>query len=109
MTNEIAVRKKMEEAYRGQDTQDLLNHIGWTDNVKPALLKERENFQQLLVSAVLGVEPTIKDHNGAIHKITREQLAGRIQGIDYIMSLLERILIKGERATEELRTFGLNV
>lgn len=108
MTQQEAVRKKMEEAYKGQDTESLLNHIAWTDVILPKIQKERELYQSLLVQAVLGVEPTVKDVNGHVHKISREHLAGRIAGLDYIMKLFERILRDGERAVEELRTFGIN-
>ena len=42
-------------------------------------------------------------------EVTREQLAGKIYGIDYIMTLVERILGRGEQATSELKRLGINI
>lgn len=82
-------------AAKAEDTQDLLNHIAWTDVVKPELLRRRDAYAKQLVNATLGqVLPEGQ---------TREMIAGRILGIDDLISLLERILRDGHRAVEQIK------
>jgi hypothetical protein len=42
-------------------------------------------------------------------EISKEQLAGKIYGIDYIIDLVGNILSRGERAVAELRKAGVNI
>lgn len=95
-------------AAKGEDLGDLLNHIAWTDTIRPALVREKEIYTKLLVEATLGRTPMVDTAKGP-QEISKEQLAGRIYGIDHITDLFEKILTKGLRAIEDLRAHGVNV
>lgn len=86
---------------QAEDTYDLLNHIAWTDVVKPILLKDKENYSKMLVNHLLGAP--------LVEGLTKEMLAGRIYGIDNIIAVLEKILSQGEKALKELHTKGINI
>lgn len=88
-------RKTVEDAAKGQDLSDLLNHIGWTDIIVPELTKVKERYSTILVSKVLGQQDA--------STLTVEQLAGRIAGIDFVYNLLTKIVEKGEKASDILR------
>ena len=108
-TREEAWRAKILAATKGKDLRDWLDHLAWTDVLRPAMEQERSFYQTILVNATLGADPSVKDSNGVVHTITKEQLAGRIQGIDYVLTLIERILEKGEKALDELTEMGYNI
>ena len=93
--------KDIELSARAEDLNDLLGHIAWTDTIKPRLDKVRDYYSNLLVKAVLGTKVVIPSAMGP-QELTTGQIAGRVEGIDYIMSLFEEILRKGERALKEL-------
>ena len=80
---------------QAEDTQDLLNHIAWTDVVKPKLLKDKEIWEKTLVAHLLGA-PLPEGQ-------TKEQLAGKIYGINYTIEYLENILRTGTRYFEMLQ------
>src|SRR5579859_4216925 len=82
------------KAAYGEDTMDLLNHLAWTDVVKPRLEEARIAFMNQLVTATLKPQ-----QEGAE---TREQIAGKLYGITYITNVLERILKEGANAREIL-------
>ena len=88
-------------AAKAEDTADLLNHIAWTDAVKPELLRRRDNYARQLVNSTLGM--------ALPEGTTREMIAGRILGIDDTITLLERILRDGARAVELLRMENLTL
>jgi len=98
---EQARTRQMTAAYQGVDTNDLLNHIAWTDVIKPRLINLKDQWGQALVRAVMTP--------GQPSSLTREQIAGRIEGISYIIGLFEDILRRGEKAALELKEFGINV
>lgn len=87
------------------DTEDLLNHIAWTEIIRPALLKRRNDLSTLLMQAVLGAPIA----NAAAQPFTKEQLAGMLYGIDEIIRLFERILKDGSRALETLESAGVHI
>ena len=91
-------------AAKGEDVQDLLNHIAWTDVISPELLGLKEEYTNLLTAAVLGQQLS---QNGAL--ITKEMLAGRVEGITFIHNLLTRILKDGKRAIEQCKKINLNL
>lgn len=96
------------DAYKAEDLDNLLDNIAWTDIVRPALIHEREQLTKSLVSSTLGLPIQAKTAAGTI-EITREQLAGKIFGIDYIMNLFEKILTRGEVAERYLKELGVNI
>lgn len=96
------------DAYKAEDLSDLLSHIAWTDTVQPALLRERDQLTRALVSSTLGLPVQAKTAEGVV-TVTREQLAGKIYGIDYILTMFEKLLRRGEVATKQLKELGINV
>lgn len=99
-TTRIAVAK-------AEDTQDLLEHISWTDVIRPQLITTRDKLAQLLVNSTLGAPVRIETPQGIV-EVSKEQLAGKIYGINYIIKLFEDILRKGEKAYKELNNLGYN-
>jgi hypothetical protein len=91
-----------ESAARADDLNDMLEHIAWTDTVKPELLKLRDLYASFLSKSVLGTKIT-----DGTNIITSEQLAARVEGIDFITALFEKVLRRGKKALEELRSQGL--
>ena len=86
---------------KAEDTYDLLNHIAWTDVLKPKLLLEREQYSKALVNHLLG--------SPLPEGLTKEQLAGRIYGIDFITTRIESVLSRGEKAAAELQYQGISL
>lgn len=97
MTNQ----SRLEAVAKADAVADLLNHTGWQDIVKPALLKRRTDLTATLVNAVLG-QPMPEG-------VTKEQLAGRVQGIDEIIKLFELILKHGREALNQLESQGFSL
>lgn len=84
-----------------EDTYDLLQHIAWTDVILPKLQEHTRQLSTLLVSEALGTPlPT---------PLTREKVAGMCYGIQYITSLLERVIRNGEKAVSDLNHFGVHL
>lgn len=96
------------DAYKAEDLDSLLDNIAWTDTIQPALLRERDVLTRALVSSTLGLPVQTKTSAGVV-ETSREQLAGKIYGIDYIMSFFEKILTRGEVAEKAMREIGINV
>jgi hypothetical protein len=96
------------DAYKAEDLSDLLDHIAWTDTVRPALLRERDSLTRALVNSTLGLPIQAKTVAGPV-EVTREQLAGKIYGIDYILTMFEKLLAKGRVAEQQLKELGINV
>ncbi len=96
-----ALDQKTEDAYKAHDLGDLLDHIAWTDVLKPELLKSKAAYARRLTDAVLSrtAEETMKP----------EQLAGICYGIDMVVGAIEGILRKGISAEDFLRKNGLNL
>lgn len=95
------------DAAKAEDLDNLLDHLAWTDTLRPALLRERNALTHLLVDSTLGLPVQAKTLGGPV-EITREQLAGKIYGIDYIMTIMEKILTRGETASRQLKELGIN-
>lgn len=86
---------------QAEDTKDLLNHIAWTDVIQPRLARLKANYGKMLVAHLLG-QPLPGS-------LTKEQLAGRIYGIDEMERLFSRILESGQAAFTELEAQGIHV
>ena len=84
-----------------EDTYDLMQHIAWEKVIKPKLDAEVKRMSSLLVSEALG--------SPLPGGLTREQLAGRCYGIQYISSLFEKILQRGEKALADLQGSGIHI
>lgn len=94
MSQNIALK-----AAYGEDTMDLLNHLAWTDVVKPRLDEARKILTEQLVTLTLSPHKEGQE--------TREQIAGKLYGITYITQVLERILKEGANAKETLAQHNL--
>jgi hypothetical protein len=86
---------------QAEDTYDLLEHIAWTDVLRPKLIEARDQYSKALVNHLLGAP--LQDG------LTKEQLAGKIYGITFIISLIESILTRGERALADLKSIGISL
>ncbi len=85
---------------KAEDTYDLMHHIAWDTVVKPALDKQVTDLSKLLVNEALG---------GKLPEgLTRERVAGMCYGINYISTLLEKILREGEKAMKDLSAMGIH-
>lgn len=93
--------QKLVAVAKAEDTFDLLDHIAWTGVIKPALDLEFKKYTELLVLEALG--------NPLPGGLTREQVAGKCYGIQYISSLFEQILKRGEKALQDLQATGLHL
>lgn len=92
---------KLISVAQAEDTYDLLNHIAWTDVIKPRLESQTKIWSQWLVADVLGTK--IPDGT------TREILAGKINGVNYLTLLFEQILSKGEKALKDIQSSGVHL
>lgn len=96
----MPTEKQFIAATQAQDLEDLLEHIGWLGTIKPALEGHRARYQALLVQSVLGQQ--IIDHtSGGV--VSKEMLAGRIAGIDWLDQFLTNVLKRGETARRALQ------
>lgn len=94
-------RSQLIAAAQAEDTYDLLNHIAWTDVIKPRLIQHQQQYTQILVNEALGAKIP--------NEMTREQVAGVCYGISWVTRLFEGILKEGERALTALRADGITV
>ncbi len=85
----------LEKVAKATDTEEFLTHIGWEAAVKPSLQAFKETQAKILVAHLLG--------SPLPGNITKEQIAGQIYGIDFIIKLLENILTQGQKALEILK------
>lgn len=93
--------KQLVAVAKAEDTYDLLQHIAWTEVLKPALDTHVRVWTQQLVQEALGSPLP----NG----LTREQVAGRCYGVQYITTLMERILKEGKSALTSLQGEGISI
>jgi len=82
------------KAAQGADTQDLLNHIAWTDVILPKIDEARESLTKQLVNLVLTAPGSRPGGE------TQEQIAGKLYGLNYLVTALQRILAEGNHAKE---------
>lgn len=85
-------------AAKAADTYDLLNHIAWTDVIRPRLESQVQQWSAMLVNEALG--------GGLPPGKTREQIAGMAYGVNHIIRLFEQIIREGERAVAALNADG---
>ncbi len=96
--------KTIEHALEANDLDNLLDHIAWEKTVQPALTKYKENYQDLLVKSVLGQAVVDVNTNQVI---TKEMLAGRISGIEWIHKFMLHILKRGDAAQAEMTKYDI--
>ena len=99
---------KLQEAIaRAEDLKDLMSHIAWTDTIKPELDKVRSVYERFLTASVLGQKVVVPNPNGP-SSVTSEQIAARIEGINFIERLFVKILTEGDKAFRDLQKFQLS-
>lgn len=96
----MSYTQNVEDSIKADDLENLLDHIAWEQTIQPALSKFKTNYQNMLVQSVLGSQIIDTKTNGIVSK---EMLAGRISGIDWLETFLVNILNRGERASNALR------
>lgn len=101
MTNSTSHREEAIKAAQAEDLGDLLNHIAWTDVLRPRLQAASQQYQDLLVNSVLGAPLP--------PGMSREQIAGICNGIKYLTTLIEKVLRDGERAAKNLQFEGISI
>lgn len=95
--------RQMIQSAQAQDLKSLLQDIAWTDVLLPKIRAAREQYLNLLVNATLG-QP-VRFQTG--EAISKEQIAGRVHGIDFIVKLIEKVLENGGRAEIALTEAGI--
>ena len=86
---------------QAEDTADLLNHIAWTDVVKPKLEAAVKAWSTMLVNEAMGIPLPAG--------LTREQIAGKCFGVSFISGVLEKVLKDGEKALADLNASGFSL
>lgn len=101
MSNE----KLVQDLAKADDLCDLLDHIAWDKTLSPALAKYKDNYQNLLVKSVLG-QAVVDTTTGQV--ISKEMLAGRIEGIEWIHKFILNVIKRGEVANNELNRYSVS-
>jgi hypothetical protein len=86
---------------QAEDTYNLLNHIAWTDVILPKLERKKAIYSKMIVDHHLG-KPIPQD-------LTVEQIAGKVYGIEEIISLFAQILSQGEKALADINYAGIQI
>jgi len=74
---------------------ELLEHVGWTENLKKSLDDLRETAVQQLIKSTLGL-PSAGGQ-------TPQQAAGVAYGVDFLLTTVETALVKGDKAHYEIQ------
>lgn len=86
---------------RAEDLGDLLNHIAWTDTLQPLFDKIKHDYSAMLVKSVLGYKVTVQGASGP-EALTVEQLAARVDSIEWLEKKIREIIRQGHLAEERL-------
>ena len=101
-------QKYLEAMAKAEDLRDLLGHIAWTEVLQPAMTDAVNKYQKMLTARVLGRPVVIKDASGIVESLTSEQIAGRIEGIEYAFDIIKQVLRDGDNAVKKLRDLHLS-
>jgi hypothetical protein len=93
------------QAAKASDLDDLLSHIAWEDVLLPEIQKTKNLLTNQLMNSALGMP--CKNIDGTV--VTSEQLAGKLWGLDWLITRIERILKEGHGAAEKMRTEGYSL
>ena len=88
-------------AMQGADTEDFLQHIAWQEVVLPELRKTITILTKQLVDSTL-----VPSKEG---QPSKEQIAGKLFGIDWTIKVIEDIVSKGKVASKELASHNYSV
>ena len=87
---------KVEQVQKAEEVLDLLEHLGWQQVLKPEIDKQLTYWTHALPAIVLNSK---KEEDLGY---TKEELAGRIAGMQYAVAVIEDVLKKGSRAFKAL-------
>lgn len=87
------------KAAKGSDTSQFLDHIAWTDVIEPQMLAARDALSRELVQATLNPGP----------KVSALEIAGKMNGIDWVRNLLVRIISEGREASATLGRLNVSI
>jgi len=81
---------------KSEDLLNLLEHVGWTEVLRPQIEAALDRYKRLLPKLVL--------NTGLAQKIgiTKEEVAGRIVAFEFLIETIETVLKKGAKAFQEL-------
>lgn len=96
---------RLEAIAHATDVNDFQEHVGWTLTVLPNLLKRKDLLTSALIASVLTNTPA--NYEG--REITKEQLAGYVSGIDYIIKFFQDTMKKGEKALRDFADQGIHI
>jgi len=88
-------------AAQGQDLEDFLQHIAWTDLILPEIRRQKEILASRLVASVLNA--------GQPGGESREQIAGKMLGLDWLVSFISSALKKGGEAKAILAEHNISL
>jgi hypothetical protein len=97
--------KLVQDIAKADDLIDLMDHIAWEKTIAPALAQYKDNYQTLLVQAVLG-QSVVDTQTGQV--ISKEMLAGRIEGINWINKFLLSVIKRGQLSHSELNRYSVS-
>ena len=86
----------------GEDLEDLLEHVSWKEVIQPELHRMKAQLLEILTRSVLGHRYAMIDG----HEVTKEQIAGEIEGINTIERLFENILRNASKSRQVLIDHG---
>lgn len=89
------------KAAQGIDTEDFMSHIAWDEVILPKLLETREILTRQLVDSVLNPNKDGIDN--------REQIAGKINGIDFTIGLFQKTVREGREARSEMSSRNIDL
>lgn len=81
-------------AAQGDDTEDFLQHIAWTDVIMPKFEADKATLTRRLMQSIL--QPLNPQEE------SREQLAGKLFGIEYAIKVITDIVGEGRKAQRSL-------
>ena len=94
-SSNTSIYNKVHEA---DELAELLEHLGWTEVLKPKLSEYRKQLEGLVVQAVLG---TVVTQNSC--PVSKEQLAGRADALRWLELLIERVIREGTHAADRIQ------
>ena len=83
-------QKLLQTIAKADEIADVLEQVGWQEQLKPELTKLRESAITQLIRSTLGL-PNASSQ-------TPQQAAGIAYGVDYFINVIERALVSGDRA-----------
>jgi hypothetical protein len=88
-------------AAQGIDAEDFLEHIGWTDALRPKLEAAKATLTKQLVDVTLRpADPTAE---------SREQIAGKLWGLDWVVQQIENHVRRGRDARASLAKANIHL